>query len=188
MNKYLEEAEKYARHYDLGAVEQSYYGPELLFGLMYEYLQVKDRVLDIAIGTGLDAVLFKKAGARITGVDGAAEMIKICKEKKVADELIQLDFLRDTFPFPDNYFDLSVANAIFHMIENPSGVIQEISRVLKQSGIFGFSVDEIRTGKPGGYNKIGKQGIARKKHPESGLYMYRHSDEFITKLCQKSGL
>ena len=81
MNKYLEEAEKYARHYDLGAVEQSYYGPELLFGLMYEYLQVKDRVLDIAIGTGLDAVLFKKAGARITGVDGAAEMIKICKEK-----------------------------------------------------------------------------------------------------------
>jgi len=187
MNKYLEQAEVYARDYDREAAEQGYHGPEVLFGLMYEYLRINDRVLDIAIGTGLDAALFKKAGTIIHGIDGATEMLKICKEKKVADELKQTDLLKDPIPYPDEYFDLALANALFHMIENPSPVFLEASRVLKKSGIYGFTVDEIMPGKLPVYDNTGKEGVRSFKHPESGLCMYRHSDEFIQDLCRESG-
>lgn len=187
MNKYLEMAEQYARDYDRGVVEQSYHGPEVLFGLMFEYLEKNDRILDIAIGTGLDAVLLKKAGTRVYGVDGAAEMLKICKEKKVADELKQIDLLKDPIPYPDGFFDHAVANSIFHMIENPLPVFTETSRTLKKAGKYGFTFDEMTPEKSPSYKKTKTKGVFSTKHPESGLKMYRHTDEFIQSVCKKSG-
>jgi predicted TPR repeat methyltransferase len=187
MNKYLEEAEKYARIYDQGAIEQRYYGPELLFGLMYEYLGHNDRILDIAIGTGLDALLFKKAGAEIWGVDGGAEMLKICREKNAADELVQVDLLKDPIPWPDSHFNLALANALFHMIENPVQVFMEASRLLRREGIFGFTIDETRPWKSAGYKDTATPGVVTRPHPESGMNMYRHSDGFIRELCSRSG-
>ena len=187
MNKYLEQAEEYARDYDRGAAEQSYHGPEMLFGLMFEYLDKNVRLLNIAIGTGLDASLFKKAGIKVFGVDGSAEMIKICEEKKVAVELRQVDLLKDSIPYPDGYFNLAVANSLFHMIEDPAPVFRETSRVLKKTGVYGFTIDEMTSGKFPSYRKTRKPGVYSSKHPESGLQIYRHSDEFIKSLCQKSG-
>jgi ubiquinone/menaquinone biosynthesis C-methylase UbiE len=186
MNKYLEQAEKYARNYDRGAAEQDYHGPEVIFGLMFEYLEESHLVFDIAIGTGLDAVLFRKAGNRVFGIDGSAEMLRICEKKKVAVELKQVDLLREPVPYPDEYFDHAIANSFFHMIEDPSPVFSEASRVLKKGGIFGFTYDEMSPGKSPPYQKTGKKGVFRTKHGESGLNIYRHTDEFIRSLCMKS--
>ena len=186
MNKYIEQAEDYARDYDRESTEQGYYAPDIMFGLMFEYLSQDDHFLDIAIGTGLDAALFKKAGARVFGIDGAEEMLKICAEKKISDELKRTDLLEDPIPYPDGYFGLALANSLFHMIENPYPVFHETSRVLKNSGIFGFTVDEIIPGKTPVY-KTQKEGVHRIKNSDSGLYIYRHSDEFIRKLCVQTG-
>jgi ubiquinone/menaquinone biosynthesis C-methylase UbiE len=188
MNPYLEQAEKYARDYDKGAAEQGYHGPDVLFGLMFEYLKEKNRLIDIAIGTGLDAALFTRAGALVYGIDGAAEMLTICREKNVAHELRQVDLLAEPVPYPDGFFDLAVANSIFHMIENPHVVFKETLRVLKGSGVFGFTFDEMKTGKPPKYRETELDGIFRFTHPGSGLHMYRHSDELIRNLCTEVGL
>lgn len=187
MNKYLKLAEKYARDYDRGAAEQSYYGPEIMFGLMFEYLREHDRVLDIAIGTGLDAALFKKAGSRVYGIDGALEMLKICREKNVVDELKQVDLMKDPIPYPDAYFDLAVANSIFHMIENPASIFKETSRVLKKDGIFGFNFDEWQPDKYPDWTETRTKGVFTIQNPESGLNIYRHTDEFIRNILEKSG-
>ena len=80
------------------------------------YLCERDQILDIAIGTGLNAALFQKAG-----------------------------------------------------------------------GIFAFSIDETSPEKSSDYEKTTDPGIYRFKHPESGLYMYRHTDEYIRELCRNHG-
>jgi ubiquinone/menaquinone biosynthesis C-methylase UbiE len=187
MNKYLEEAEKYAREYDREAAGQGYLGPQLLFGLLFEYLAKKDRVLDLAIGTGLDAALFSKAGSRVYGLDGAAEMLRICREKRVATELVQADLLQEPIPYPDGFFDLSVCNSLFHMIDDPTPIFMETSRVLKEKGIFGFTFDESLDWKSKDFQSTRLAGVSTMKHPESGMKMYRHTGEFIQSALQRSG-
>lgn len=187
MNKHLLAAEKYAREYDKGAADQGYFGPEIMFGLMYEFLERGYNLLDIAIGTGLDAALFQKAGVKVFGIDGAAEMLKICREKGVAEELRQADVLNDKFPFPEAFFELALANALFHMTEDPSPVFFEAARLLKDGGIFGFTIDESFPWKSGNYLGTIPAGVSSSVHPESGLNMYRHSEEFILEICLKSG-
>jgi ubiquinone/menaquinone biosynthesis C-methylase UbiE len=187
MNRYLEEAEKYARRYDEGAADQGYCGPEVLFGLMFEYLEEADPLLDIAIGTGLGARLFMLAGASVYGIDGSAEMLKICEEKRVAVDLRQVDLLKDPIPYPDQFFKLAMANALFHMIDNPEKIVLETSRVLTKNGIFGFTFDETLAWKSNDYKPTGTEGISSMIHPESGLGMFRHSPEFIKAILDKSG-
>jgi ubiquinone/menaquinone biosynthesis C-methylase UbiE len=187
LNRYLEAAEKYAREYDKGAVEQGYCAPEILFGFMFEYLKKGDKLLDIAIGTGLDAVLFKKAGADVYGVDGAAEMLRICNEKGIVSKLVQVDILKAGLPFGSNCFDVALAISLFHMTKDPTSVFLETSRVLKNEGVYGFTFDEDMNWKTGDYRETDIHGIVTKVHPESGLNMYRHSGIFIRSICHKAG-
>jgi ubiquinone/menaquinone biosynthesis C-methylase UbiE len=154
---------------------------------MFEYLETNHKVLDIAIGTGLDAVLFKKAGTRVYGIDGASEMLKICAEKNAAHELKKVDFLNSPIPYGEDYFDHVIANSIFHMVEDPTPVFKETSRVLRKEGIFGFTFDEMTGQKTPSYQKTGRKGISRMQHPESGLFMYRHAGEFMENLSYKHG-
>ena len=142
MNIYLQKADEYAKDYDREAFEQEYHGPEILFGLMFEYLRESDQMLDIGIGTGLNAALFQKAGAMVFGVDGSKEMLNICEKKGVAEELKQIDFLIEKIPYPDEFFNHAIANSIFHMLSNLSPVFTEVARLLKAGGIFAFSIDE----------------------------------------------
>ena len=65
MNKHLEAADGYAGEYDMAGKERSWHGPEIIFGLMYDYIAPGESLLDIGIGTGLDAVIFKKAGLQV---------------------------------------------------------------------------------------------------------------------------
>jgi predicted TPR repeat methyltransferase len=188
MNRYLEEAEKYARQYDEGAADQGYCGPEVLFGLMFEYLEGADPLIDIAIGTGLGARLFMQAGASVYGIDGAAEMLKICEEKRVAVDLRQVDLLKDPLPYPDQFFKLATAISLFHMIENPEKIFLETSRVLSKNGLFGFTFDEPLSWKSKDYEPTGTGGVSSVIHPESGLSMFRHSCEFIHSMLERSGL
>jgi len=54
-----------AADYDLQRQTYAWYGPEALFGLMFEYIHRGEAQLDLSIGTGLGATLFQKAGLRV---------------------------------------------------------------------------------------------------------------------------
>ena len=73
MNKHLEAANGYAGEYDKAGKERSWHGPEIIFGLMYDYIAPGESLLDIGIGTGLDAAIFKKAGLQVYGIDGSED-------------------------------------------------------------------------------------------------------------------
>jgi ubiquinone/menaquinone biosynthesis C-methylase UbiE len=71
--KALKMSDDYASDYDESARSMHWHGPEVLFGLMYEYLKKGQSLLDVGIGTGLSARFFYQAGLQIYGVDGSAE-------------------------------------------------------------------------------------------------------------------
>ncbi len=97
-------------------------------------------ILDVATGTG--DLAFASAGqlnAEVTGVDIAANMLRIAEEKKKkslqADKIkfIQADALH--LPFPDDSFDACTVAFGVRNFENTKAGLKEINRVLKTNGV-----------------------------------------------------
>mgnify|MGYP001066961378 CR=1 FL=1 len=158
MNKHLEAADGYAGEYDKAGKDRSWHGPKIIFGLMYDNIAPGESLLDIGIGTGLDAAIFQKAGLKVHGIDRSNEMLKICEEKQVAVELKQLDFLQDDMPYADEFFNHAIANAVFHITGDIKKTLGEVKCLLKKSGIFGFTTHEQDPGMESDYKKTDTNG------------------------------
>lgn len=126
--------------YEKRSASMNWHGPEIAFGMSYDLLKSGDSVLDVGIGTGLSAQLFKMAGARVYGMDASAAMIELCLKKNIAEEIKQHDMFKQPYPFEDKFFDLIVCTGVFHMVDDLSPVFREISRMLKKDGVFTFTV------------------------------------------------
>lgn len=100
------------------------------------------RVLDIGIGTGMLSAQFRDANptCHITGIDISGGMLEKCRDKDIADRLIKRDFQKKGLPFPDKHFDVAVSSGVFELLDKPDKVIQEMGRVLRPDGVFGFTV------------------------------------------------
>ena len=80
-----------ANEYDNQARATNWFGPEVVFGLAYEFVRPGDCLLDLGIGSGLSSILFHQAGLRVFGLDGSNEVLNVCKSKNFAEELKQHD-------------------------------------------------------------------------------------------------
>jgi len=187
MNKHLEAADGYAGEYDKAGKERSWHGPEIIFGLMYNYITPGETLLDIGIGTGLDAAIFQKAGLKVYGIDGSREMLKICKEKQVAAELIQLDILEEGIPYADAFFNHAIANAVFHITGDIEKTLGEVKRLLKRGGIFGFTTHEQDPGMASDYTETDTNGKYMKIREPYGFPVYKHTDRYVKSLLERSG-
>ena len=185
MNKHLEAADGYAGEYDKVGKERSWHGPEIIFGLMYDYIAPCESLLDIGIGTGLDAAIFQKAGLHVHGIDGSKEMLKICREKQVAVELKQLDFLQDEIPYPDAFFNQAIANAIYHITGKIEKSMGEVKRLLKKGGIFGFTTHEQEPGMESDYKETDIKGQYIKIREQYGFPVYKHTDQYVKSLLER---
>lgn len=76
-----------AKGYDEQAQKTNWLGPQVVFGLAYEFVKLEQTLLDIGIGTGLSSILFHKAGLRVLGVDGSREVLDVCAAKNFAEDL-----------------------------------------------------------------------------------------------------
>ena len=185
MNKHLEAANGYAGEYDKAGKERSWHGPDIIFGMMYEYIAPGESLLDIGIGTGLDAAIFKKAGLQVYGIDGSKEMLEICLEKEVAVELKQLDLLQDDIPYAEGFFNHAIANAVFHITGDIEKTLGEISRLLKKSGIFGFTIHEQDSGMESDYHETDLKGKYMKNREQYGFPVYKHTDQYVKSMLDR---
>ena len=177
----LKLADEFAKDYDKYVNSKYWHGPEMLFGLMYEYIQQGQLLLDIGIGTGLSSKPFYVAGLKIYGIDGSTEMLKMCSKKNITEELRQIDIANDRIKL-NHKFDVVISYGIFHMIGNLSNVIQDITQLLKPGGILGFSVENFNPNKPDDYLETKTISLYQKTNPESGIEVFRHNKEYITKI------
>ena len=162
---------QFASRYDDLIQEQNWYGPEILFGMIFEYIKSGEKILDIGIGTGLSAVAFNTVGLDVFGLDYSYEMLKICEQKGIAVDLKQFDINDSPLPYSNQFFDHICANAVIYFIATLDNLFKEISRIIKKKGIWAFIIES--------QNDLSKGPIVEKPPGENGLITFRHSRQYI---------
>jgi SAM-dependent methyltransferase len=99
------------------------------------------QLLDVACGTGNSAIPAAKAGAKVTGVDIATNLLEQAK-KRAAAEHLEIRFEEgdaEQLPYPDRSFDvvLSMFGAMF--APQPERVAAEFLRVCKPGGLIAMA-------------------------------------------------
>ena len=101
------------------------------------------RALDIGCGTGTNVITLVNAGWQATGFDFAAHAIQIAK-RKIKCAGIQADVFTDDatqMKKVHGQFDLALDMGCFHGIENKSGYLTQLTRILTLGGfwlMYGF--------------------------------------------------
>lgn len=101
--------------------------------------KIRDRVLDLGCGTGIQINFAEKVTQNVIGIDISIELLKQTKKKLPNSLLVCADACN--LPFPDNSFDtvISYGEVISH-IPNYIKAFSETMRVLKSGGYFLFSI------------------------------------------------
>jgi ubiquinone/menaquinone biosynthesis C-methylase UbiE len=84
------------------------------------------RVLDAGVGTGRLAGPLRRRGLNVVGLDGSAGMLAEAKKKSL-DNLVRGDLTR--MPFGDGAFDSCLMVHVLHLLDRPSELISELTRV-----------------------------------------------------------
>lgn len=173
----------YVEYYDEEAEATAWYGPEVIFGLVYIFIQPGQKVLDIGIGTGLSSKLFHDFGMNIYGMDISEEMLEAVRIKKISQNLTRLDLTKIPFPYEDNFFDLVVSEGVFQFFGDLQPIFMETSRIMKKDGYFAFIVGHRTSGEDSAV-------IIGSEHTGSDrtVTMYRHFDEQISHWLSEASL
>jgi predicted TPR repeat methyltransferase len=166
-----------AGEYDRSKEAQGWRGPEVVFGLMYAFVNPGESVLDIGIGTGLSSQLFHKAGLSVYGMDMSREMLDVCREKHIAADLKVHDLTVEPYPYTAASFHHAVCVGVLNHFPDLELVFRESSRILKGSGMFGFVAAD---------RKPGEQASFDIRHADSRVTMFRHGRDEIGALLKRT--
>jgi predicted TPR repeat methyltransferase len=174
-----------ALEYDRQASETNWLGPEVVFGLVYEYVKAGERLLDLGIGSGLSSIRFHRAGLQVYGLDGSSDVLEVCRAKKFAIDLRQHDLRDLPLPYASDSFDHVIAVAVLNSFSNLGPLFEETCRIIKAPGLFAFTVEEQRPGQEERY-AINRVEVDEAPNPDTAVLLYRHSRETITRLLGAS--
>ncbi len=96
----------------------------------------RERVLDVATGTGWTSRLVARRGARVIGVDIAADLIAVARER-AAGEGLPIEYRigdAERLPFADGEFDAVVSTFGVMFVGRPEVAASELARVVRPGG------------------------------------------------------
>ncbi len=175
-----------AVEYDAQAKKTNWFGPEVVFGLTYEFVKQGDSMLDLGIGSGLSSILFYKAGLRVYGLDGSKEILKICASKGFVSELKHHDLCDLPLPYASNFCNHIVSVAVLNSFKDLKPLFKEIARIIEGHGIFAFTVEDQQPGQEDSY-AINRVDLSEKARVETAVKLFRHRDEYIVQLLDETG-
>ncbi len=132
------------------AVERAYdrWAPvyDLVFGQVFERgrrasleaaERIGGRILEVGVGTGISLPDYSR-GNRIVGVDISEAMLRKARHRVAAGGLPHVEALEvmdaERLNFPDDSFDVVVAQYVVTAVPNPEAALDEFARVLKPGG------------------------------------------------------
>lgn len=124
-------AESYARQNETGLFNAHYAQPAMidLAG------DVAGRsILDAGCGAGPLAAALRDRGAQVTGFDASPAMVALAKRRLGPDTKVLVADLSEPLPFSTDEFDDVVASLVLHYLEDWSGPLAELHRVVKPGG------------------------------------------------------
>jgi len=99
------------------------------------------RILDVACGTGNTAIPAARAGAKVTGVDIAANLLQQARQRAAAEHLA-VDFREgdaEELPFGSGEFDAVITMFGAMFAPRPERVAAELLRVCKPGGLIAMA-------------------------------------------------
>jgi demethylmenaquinone methyltransferase / 2-methoxy-6-polyprenyl-1,4-benzoquinol methylase len=100
----------------------------------------RDRVLDVATGTGLVAARLVRAyGCSVVGLDQSPEMLARAEDRIDADRTLgeRVELVRgeaESLPFTDGEFDHLTFTYLLRYVDDPAATLRELARVVKPGG------------------------------------------------------
>ncbi len=126
--------EKLAKVYDLT------FGPTLHPGRVQALQRMKmhpgDRLLEVGVGTGINAVMYPKF-VDVTGIDFSSSMLEKARERVVRKGMTNIRLLQmdaQDIKFDDDTFDIVYAPYLISVVPDPVQVAREMRRVCKPGG------------------------------------------------------
>lgn len=99
--------------------------------------RIGGRILDVGIGTGISLLDFSRAN-RLVGVDISEPMLRKAQRRVAEANLTNVECLAvmdaEKLGFPDNAFDVVVAQYVITAVPNPDATLNEFARVTKPGG------------------------------------------------------
>jgi phosphatidylethanolamine/phosphatidyl-N-methylethanolamine N-methyltransferase len=99
--------------------------------------RIGGRILEVGVGTGISLPDYARQN-RIVGVDISAAMLDKARERVVELGLDHVEALEvmdaERLAFPDNCFDVVVAQYVVTAVPNPEAALDEFIRVLRPGG------------------------------------------------------
>ncbi len=89
------------------------------------------RVLDAGCGAGPLSAALRARGADVTGFDASAAMVALARRRLGDDADLHVADLGAPLPFADAGFDVVVASLVLHYLEDWSGALAELRRVMR---------------------------------------------------------
>lgn len=178
--------ERSAIEYDEQARRTKWFGPEVVFGLAYEFVAPGDSLVDLGIGSGLSSVLFHRAGLRIHGLDGSSEVLRVCAAKGFTEGLRQHDLRDLPLPYTDRFCDHVTAVAVLNSFRDLDGLFAETARMMRPGGVFAFTVEEQRPGQEESY-AINREAVNEQARAETAVTLYRHGRGRVAESLERGG-
>jgi phosphatidylethanolamine/phosphatidyl-N-methylethanolamine N-methyltransferase len=136
--------------FDRESVEQAYdrWAPiyDLVFGGVFSKgrdaaiqatNKIGGRVLEVGVGTGISLPLYSP-NVRIFGTDISEAMLKKAKQRVAEAHLKNIEGLAvmdaEKLEFPDNSFDVVMAQYVVTAVPNPEAALDEFARVVRPGG------------------------------------------------------
>jgi 2-polyprenyl-3-methyl-5-hydroxy-6-metoxy-1,4-benzoquinol methylase len=97
------------------------------------HVSAGERVLDVGCGEGRFAAVLVDAGAKVTGIDVAAEPLRRAHVRRPELDLRQVQ-AEGAWPLEDASFDVVWAGEVIEHLRDTAGWLSEVRRVLRSGG------------------------------------------------------
>ncbi len=98
------------------------------------------RILDLGCGTGERCMDYLKRGAvSVTGIDISEKMLAVAKSENNDPNITYLKTPMEDIGCLDGEYDVAISSLALHYVEDFSGVVKNVRRLLCEGGVFIFS-------------------------------------------------